>query len=84
MYMLIRETRTVEFVQVISVFAINFPVFVFASALSRGLRFFLLAVLIRRYGEPIRSFIDRYFNLLTVIFLSVLVLGFVLIEVVLP
>ena len=66
------------------VFAINFPVFVFASVLSRGLRFFLLALLLRRYGEPIRLFIDRYFNLLTVIFLTVLVLGFFLIELVLP
>ena len=47
------------------VFAINFPVLVLASTLSRGLRFFLVAGLIYRYGEPIHSFIDRYFNLLT-------------------
>jgi membrane protein YqaA with SNARE-associated domain len=65
------------------VFAINFPVLVLASTLSRGLRFFLLAGLIYHYGEPIRSFIDRYFNLLTWIFGLLLVLGFVLIEVVL-
>ncbi len=65
------------------VFVINFPVFVFASTLSRGLRFFFMAGLIYHYGEPIRSFIDRYFNLLTWIFGLLLVLGFVLIEVVL-
>jgi len=65
------------------VFAINFPVFVFASVLSRGLRFFLLAGLIYLYGESIRSFVDRYFNLLTWIFLLIFVLGFVLIPVVL-
>ena len=65
------------------VFAIDFPIFVLASTLSRGLRFFLVAGLIYRYGEPIRSFIDRYFNLLTWIFGLLLVLGFVLIEVVL-
>ncbi len=64
------------------VFEINFPVFVFASALSRGLRFFLLAGLIHRYGESIRVFIDRYFNRLTWIFGLLLVLGFILIEVV--
>ena len=64
------------------VFAINFPVFVFASTLSRGLRFFLVAGLIYRYGEPIRSFIDRYFNLLTWVFGLLLVLGFILMEVV--
>ncbi len=65
------------------VFAINFPVFVVASVLSRGLRFFLVAGLIYRYGEAIRSFIDRYFNLLTWVFALLLVLGFVLISVVL-
>jgi membrane protein YqaA with SNARE-associated domain len=65
------------------VFAINFPVFVFASALSRGLRFFILAWLIHRYGESIRWFIDRYFNRLTWIFGILLILGFVLIELVL-
>ncbi len=65
------------------VFSINFPVFVLASVLSRGLRFFLVAGLIHRYGEPVRSFIDRYFNLLTWVFGLLLVLGFVLIEVVL-
>jgi membrane protein YqaA with SNARE-associated domain len=65
------------------VFAINFPVFVLASVLSRGLRFFLVAGLIYRYGESIRLFIDRYFNLLTWAFGLLLVLGFVLIEVVL-
>ncbi len=65
------------------VFAINFPVFVFASVLSRGLRFFVLAELIRRFGEPIRLFIDRYFNLLTWVFGLIFILGFLLIEVVL-
>lgn len=65
------------------VFAINFPVFVVASVLSRGLRFFLVAVLIYRYGESIRSFIDRYFNVLTWVFAFLIVLGFVLISIVL-
>ena len=65
------------------VFAINFPVFVLASVLSRGLRFFLVAGLIYRYGESISSFIDRYFTILTWVFGLLLVLGFVLIEVVL-
>ena len=64
------------------VFAINFPVFVLASTLSRGLRFFVMAGLIYRYGESIRLFIDRYFNLLAWIFGLLLVLGFVLVDVV--
>ncbi len=65
------------------VFTINFPVFLMASVLSRGLRFFIVAGLIYRYGEAIRLFIDRYFNLLTWVFALLLVLGFVLIPVVL-
>jgi membrane protein YqaA with SNARE-associated domain len=63
------------------VFAINFPVFVLASVLSRGLRFFLVAGLVYRYGDSIRFFIDRYFNLLTWVFSLLLVLGFVLIRI---
>ena len=62
------------------VFGINFPVFVLASVLSRGLRFFLVAGLIYRFGPSISSFIDRYFNLLMWVFGLLIVLGFVTIE----
>jgi membrane protein YqaA with SNARE-associated domain len=62
------------------VFGLNFPVFVLASALSRGLRFFLVAGLVYYYGEPIRSFIDRYFNRLTWFFGLLFILGFVVLE----
>ena len=65
------------------VFAINFPIFVLASVLSRGLRFFLVAGLIYRFGASISSFIDRYFSLLTWAFGFLVVLGFVLVEFVL-
>lgn len=62
------------------VFAINLPVFVVASALSRGLRFSIVAGLIYQFGPPISRFIDRYFNFLTWLFGALLVLGFVVIE----
>ncbi len=65
------------------VFAINFPVFVLASALSRGLRFFVVAGLIHQYGEPIAAFIDRYFNLLTVAFVALVGIGFAAVKFVL-
>jgi membrane protein YqaA with SNARE-associated domain len=58
------------------VFQVNFLMFVIASALSRSLRFFLLACLIYRYGSGIRTFIDRYFNFLTIGFVILLVAGF--------
>lgn len=60
-------------------FAINFPIFIVASVLSRGLRFFLVAGLIWKFGPPVSRFIDRYFNLLTVIFGVLLVLGFLVV-----
>jgi membrane protein YqaA with SNARE-associated domain len=57
-------------------FGVSFPAFIAISALSRGARFFLVAGLIRAFGEPIRVFIERYFNLLTIAFVVLLVLGF--------
>lgn len=65
------------------VFGIDFPVFVLASVLSRGLRFFAVAGLIYRFGKPIALFIDRYFDLLAIAFGVLLVAGFVVIKLVL-
>ena len=62
------------------VFRISFPIFVIASVLSRGLRFFVVAALIYRYGEPISDFVDRHFNRLTVGFGVLIVLGFAAIQ----
>jgi membrane protein YqaA with SNARE-associated domain len=61
-------------------FAIPILPFLTISAVSRGLRFFLVAGLIYYFGPPIKLFIDRYFNLLTVVFVVLLVGGFVLVR----
>jgi membrane protein YqaA with SNARE-associated domain len=53
----------------------NFAVFVGASIVSRGARFFLEAGLLRRYGDPVRVFIDERLTLVTSLFLVALVLG---------
>lgn len=53
--------------------------FTLASLVSRGARFFLLAWLIHHYGIAIKGFIDRYFNLLTLLFMALLVGFFVLV-----
>ena len=58
------------------VFQINFVMFVLASLLSRSLRFFMLAGLIYFFGGRMRLFIDRYFNVLTIAFMLLLVAGF--------
>lgn len=65
------------------VFAISFPIFVFASAVSRSARFFLVAGLIYIYGPSIQGFIDRYFDRLAWLFLVLLVGGFVVVKLVL-
>ena len=58
-------------------FHINFPMFIIASVVSRGLRFFLIAGLIWKFGAPIKGFIDKYFNLLATLF-TILLIGFTL------
>ena len=55
------------------VFKIDFPVFLVASVVSRGLRFFLISWLIWKYGEPIKRFIDKYFNWLALVFTFLLI-----------
>ncbi len=64
-------------------FEINFPVFIIVSAISRAARFFILAAIIYKFGSPIKAFIDRYFNILSIAFMVLLILGFVLIKLVL-
>jgi len=65
------------------VFGIDFWIFLLASALSRGLRFFAVSALIYRFGPPIARFIDRYFDILAVAFAVLLVAGFLVVKLVL-
>jgi membrane protein YqaA with SNARE-associated domain len=51
--------------------------FVWASIVTRGARFFIVATLLWKFGEPIRSFIERRLTLVTWLFLIALVGGFV-------
>lgn len=56
-------------------FDINFVMFIIASIVSRGMRFFLIGWLIWRFGAPIKVFIDKYFNLLATLF-TIMLIGF--------
>lgn len=62
------------------VFQINFLIFILASILSRGARFFMVGFLIHLYGEPVKVFIDRYFNLLSILFVLLLIGGFAVLK----
>ncbi len=64
------------------VFKINFAIFVLASAVSRSARFFLVSGLIYIFGEKIKKFIDKYFNLLAIAFVVLLFLGFAVVKLV--
>ena len=61
---------------------INFTIFVITSFVSRGARFFIVAGLIYFFGESIKSFINKYFNLVTIVFAVLLVGGFIVIKLV--
>ncbi len=62
------------------VFKLNFLLFLFASGISRSLRFFLVAALLRKFGPSIKSFIDRYFNWLALLFFILLFSGFLVVK----
>ena len=49
---------------------------IIASAIGRSARFFIVAVLLRIFGEKIQYFIEKYFNLLTIVFVVLLIGGF--------
>ncbi len=58
----------------------SIPVMVLASIAGRGGRFFLVALLMRRYGDTARQLIDNHFNKLALIFSGLLVGGFVVVH----
>jgi membrane protein YqaA with SNARE-associated domain len=60
---------------------INLPAFIATSFVGRGARFFLVAAVIRRYGDLAKDLIDRYFNLVTLAFTILLVGAFLLLKV---
>ena len=60
------------------VFGLNIFLFIIVSIIGRGLRFYLIAILLYFFGEKIKLIIDKYFNILTILFF-ILLLGSVFI-----
>jgi membrane protein YqaA with SNARE-associated domain len=54
--------------------------FIWASILTRGVRFFVVAGLLWKFGDPIRSFIEKRLEILTWGFLAALIGGFVAVK----
>jgi hypothetical protein len=54
--------------------------FVVLSLITRGIRFFVVAELLRIFGEPVREFIERRLTLVTTLFVLAVVGGFVVLR----
>ena len=59
---------------------LRFWPFMLVSVLGRGARFFLLGMAVYFFGPQIQNAIDQYFELLTISFLVLIVLGFVAVK----
>ena len=54
----------------------NFALFVLLSVVTRGARFFILAGLLNRFGDPIRGALERHFAAILIGFILLVVVGF--------
>ena len=59
---------------------LSLPVFVISSIAARGLRFFVLAALLWRFGPPIRDFIETRLGLVFTLFFVLLIGAFILLR----
>jgi membrane protein YqaA with SNARE-associated domain len=60
--------------------AFNFPLFMGASLITRGARFFLEAALLRRFGDPARVFIEERLGLMTGLVAAGVIGGFLVLK----
>ena len=54
----------------------NFALFVLLSVITRGARFFILAGILNRFGDPIRGALERHFATILIGFLLLVAVGF--------
>ncbi|MAY31172.1 MAG: DedA family protein [Rhodovulum sp.] len=59
---------------------LSIPVFIVSSIIARAARFFIVAALLKRFGPPIRDFIERRLGLMFALFLIALIGGFYLVK----
>lgn len=60
---------------------LSLPVFIVASIIARAFRFFLVAALLWKFGQPIQDFIERRLGLVFTVFMLLLVGGFAVLKV---
>ena len=59
---------------------LDIGIFILASVISRGLRFYIEAALLYLFGEPVREFIERHLGKMALLFFATLVGAFLLIK----
>lgn len=59
--------------------AMSLPVFIISAIIARALRFFVVAALLWKFGEPIRDFIERRLGLMFILFCLLLIGGFAIV-----
>lgn len=59
---------------------LNFNIFVISSLVARGLRFYFIAWLLKKYGSPIKAFIEKNLGWLSVLFFLLLIGGFIILK----
>ncbi len=59
---------------------LSLPVFLLSSIVARGLRFFVIAALLWKFGAPIRDVIERRLGLMFTLFVVILFGGFYLVK----
>jgi|TARA_B110000495_G_C23019149_1_gene604237 membrane protein YqaA with SNARE-associated domain len=59
---------------------LSLPVFIIASIIARGMRFFIIAALLWKYGDVIRAFIERRLGTLFLVLVVLFLVGFVAIK----
>ena len=62
------------------VFNLNILLFITTTIIARGLRFYLIAGLLFVFGEKIKVLIDKYFNILAILFFILLIGSVLLIK----
>jgi membrane protein YqaA with SNARE-associated domain len=58
----------------------NLAVFIAASVVTRGIRFFAVAALLRKFGQPIQDFIEKRLTLVAFVFVACIVGGYALLK----
>ena len=61
-------------------FSLNILLFIVAAFIARGLRFFLLALLLKLFGDFIKNLIYKYFNIIVTLVFIILIGSFLIIK----